>query len=604
MAIFALESAAKTPHFEGSGLRVLRWHVSHFSFPMSNQRPLSFWQIWNMSFGFLGIQFGWGLQMANMSSIYQFLGVEEKDIAILWLAAPLTGLIVQPIIGYYSDRTWTRLGRRRPYFLFGAIFASLALIAMPNSTVWWMAAGLLWILDASVNVSMEPFRAFVGDLLPPKQRKSGFAMQSLLIGLGAVLSSALPFILTEGFDVSKEATVESPIPPAVKLAFYIGAAVFFAAVMVTIVTTREHPPADREAFERMKREKSGLGHAFAEIFQGIGSMPKAMKELAVVQFFTWLALFCMWIYFVPGVGKKVYGGSPLGLHDAAAEKLVEENQRVLPPAIALARAYEAKKAEVAAARAQASGGPWFQPLLKMFGLAKGDPDPGESIDAAMLGQLIRASSQAAATPDPKELKSPLVKSFAHALAANGVDSPASPGIDAAASQLRDTLAAARRYQEGSAWGGVCFSAYNLVAFFFAFVLLALTKAFSAKKIHLVCLAVGAVGLIFAAMAASPSHLLIAMIGVGVAWASILSMPYAMLANVIPGDKMGFYMGVFNFFIVLPQILASVALGKLVDKFLGGDAMKAVLAGGIAMAIASAAVLIVGEESEGGGPSQA
>lgn len=568
---------------------------------MKNQPPLSFWQIWNMSFGFLGIQFGWGLQMANMSAIYQFLGVEEKDIAILWLAAPLTGLIVQPIIGYYSDRTWTRLGRRRPYFLVGAILASLALIAMPNSGVWWMAAGLLWILDASVNVSMEPFRAFVGDLLPPKQRKSGFAMQSLLIGLGAVLSSALPFILTEGFGVSKEATVESPIPPAVKLAFYIGAVVFFSAVMVTILTTREHPPEDMEAFERMKKEKSGIGHAFAEIFQGIGSMPRAMKELSVVQFFTWLALFCMWIYFVPGVGKKVFAGEPLGLHDPMAIQLVESNPQFLAPAVALARAYEAKKAELAAARdEQKSADAWYKPALKMFGLAKADPDPGESIDATMLARLIRSSCSTSGVVSEKEANSPLVKSFAHALATHTVTAPDSPGVDAAASKLRDTLAAGRKYQEGSAWGGVCFSAYNLVAFAFAFVLLSLTRYFSAKKIHVVCLAIGAGGLIFAALADQPSHLLIGMIGVGVAWASILSMPYAMLANVIPGHKMGFYMGVFNFFIVLPQILASVALGKLVDQFLGGDAMKAVLAGGISMAIAALAVLLVGEDSEVGG----
>ena len=553
-----------------------------------------------MSFGFLGIQFGWGLQMANMSSIYQFLGVEEKDIAILWLAAPLTGLIIQPIIGYYSDRTWTRLGRRRPYFLVGAVLASLALIAMPNSTVWWVAAGLLWILDASVNVSMEPFRAFVGDLLPPQQRKSGFAMQSLLIGLGAVLSSALPFILTNGFDVSKEATVESPIPPAVKLAFYIGAVVFFAAVMVTILTTREHPPEDLEAFEEMKRSKSGVGHAFAEIFQGIGCMPKAMKQLSVVQFFTWLALFCMWIYFVPGVGKKVYGGSPLGLHDPAAQKMIDEHKEWLAPAVALARNYEAKKKELAKAEVKTTVGPWYQPVMQMFGLAKGEPDPGERIDSATLAELIRQSCEAKTAPDEKEAHSPLVKSFAHALASNRVDSPVAPGVTLAADQLRDTLASARRYQEGAAWGGVCFSTYNLVAFGFSFALLALTRLMSAKRIHLICLAIGAAGLIAAALAGKPSHLLVAMIGVGVAWASILSMPYAMLANVIPGNKMGFYMGVFNFFIVLPQILASVALGKLVDKFLGGDAMKAVLAGGIAMAIASVATLIVGEESENGG----
>ena len=201
----------------------------------TRQKPQqSFWGLWNVSFGFFGIQFGWGLQMANMSAIYEFLGASESDIPILWLAAPLTGLIVQPIIGYYSDRTWIRgLGRRRPYFLGGAILASLALVAMPNSSALWMAAGLLWVLDASVNISMEPFRAFVGDMLPKEQRKSGFAMQSLLIGLGAVLSSALPFILTNGFGVSKEATVESPVPPAVRLAFYIGAGVFMIAVLVS-----------------------------------------------------------------------------------------------------------------------------------------------------------------------------------------------------------------------------------------------------------------------------------------------------------------------------------------------------------------------------------
>src|SRR6266704_4166934 len=170
------------------------------------QKPrLTFWQIWNMSFGFFGIQFGWGLQMANMSAIYQYLGAKEEAIAKLWVAAPLTGLLVQPIIGYLSDRTWGTLGRRRPYFLCGALLASLALIAMPNSSAVWMAAGLLWILDASINITMEPFRAFVGDLLPKEQRKSGFAMQRLLIGLGAVLSSALPYVLTKWFQVTNVA---------------------------------------------------------------------------------------------------------------------------------------------------------------------------------------------------------------------------------------------------------------------------------------------------------------------------------------------------------------------------------------------------------------
>lgn len=568
-----------------------------------NEKPrLSFWQIWNMSFGFLGIQFGWGLQMANMSSIYQFLGADEKDIPILWLAAPLTGLIVQPIIGYYSDRTWTRLGRRRPYFLVGAILASLSLIAMPNSPSLWVAAGLLWILDASVNVSMEPFRAFVGDMLPKDQRKSGFAMQSLLIGLGAVLSSALPFILTNGFGVSKEATVDSPIPPAVKLAFYIGAGVFIVAVLVTIMTTREYPPDDMEEFKRLKREHSGVGQAFREIFQGIGSMPTAMKQLSVVQFFTWLALFSMWIYFVPAVGKGVFGGMPLGLHDDAAKELIEKEARWVDSGAVLAKAYEAKKDTLAVeAAAGRPAQPWYGSVLQMFGLSPSDPDAGERIDAPILESLIRDSAVTETKASEKEAESQLVQSFAFALASHQVDSADAVAIPDAAVALQETLASARRYQEGTAWGGVCFSAYNLIAFGFSFVLLALTRFLPAKRIHLVCLAVGALGLVSACFVKQPSMLLLSMTGVGVAWASILSMPYAMLANVIPGHKMGFYMGVFNFFIVLPQILAAVALGKLVDSLLGGDAMMAVLAGGISMAIASATTLIVSDDSETGSP---
>ena len=290
------------------------------------QKPrLSFWQIWNMSFGFFGIQFGWGLQMANMSTIYQNLGAKESELAVLWLAAPLTGLLVQPIIGYASDRTWGSLGRRRPYFLVGAILASLALVAMPNAGAVWMAAGLLWILDASVNITMEPFRAFVGDLLPGEQRKSGFAMQSLLIGFGAVLSSALPYMLTNGFGISNEVTLGSRIPPAVKLAFYIGSAVFFAAVLYTILTTREYPPDDLAAFRKMKEESAGVGHAFGEILGGIRSMPRTMRQLSVVQFFTWFALFCMWLYFVPAVATGVFHGRPLSFLDPASKAMLESD---------------------------------------------------------------------------------------------------------------------------------------------------------------------------------------------------------------------------------------------------------------------------------------
>ncbi len=426
----------------------------------------SFWQVWNLSFGFFGIQFGWALQMANMSAIYQYLGAKEDQIAWLWIAAPLTGLIVQPIVGHYSDRTWCLLGRRRPYFLVGAVLSSLALIAMPNSSALWMAAGLLWILDASINISMEPFRAFVGDLLPQEQRKSGYAMQSLLIGLGAVLSSALPYILTNWFGVQSGGGTEA-IPKTVRVAFYFGSGIFLTAVLYTITTTREYPPEDLKAFQRMKEESSGVGNAFREIFQGIRGMPRPMRQLAVVQFFTWFALFCMWIYFVPAVATRVFGGAP-----------------------------------------------------------------GEEA-----------------------------------------------------------------YVRGNEWGGVCFSVYNGVAFVFSFVLLKLVTKFTARAIHRFCLAAGGLGLVLTVLFQQQHLLLFSMLLVGIAWASILSMPYAMLSNSIPASKMGFYMGVFNFFIVLPQILASAGLGSLMKTLLGGNPMNAVLLGGCSMLLAAASVTFVSKTVE-------
>jgi len=428
---------------------------------MPQLRPLSLPAIWNMSFGFFGIQFGWGLQMANMSAIYEYLGASEGDIPILWLAAPLTGLIVQPIVGYYSDRTWGRLGRRRPYFLAGAICASIALVAMPNSTALWMAAGLLWILDASVNISMEPFRAFVADLLPPKQRQVGFAMQSLLIGLGAVLSSALPWLLTH-FGVVEAGAAEGGIPRSVHVSFYIGAVVYILAVLVTIVTTKEHPPEPGETLP------SG-GGAFGflrEIKHGIVAMPFVMRRLAIVQFFTWLGLFCMWIYFTPAVAREVFGGTP------------------------------------------------------------GSPE----------------------------------------------------------------------YQRGLEWGGVCFATYNGTAFAISFLLVALAgRGVPARVLHRVGLVCAGAGLVAVAFVKSPALLLVCMAGVGIGWATILSMPYALLANAIPAKQMGFYMGVFNFFIVLPQILAATLLGPVVHHLLGGRAMLAVLTGGVCLLVAAVALNWVPDE---------
>jgi maltose/moltooligosaccharide transporter len=268
--------------------------------------PTRFLTIWNMSFGFLGIQFGWALQMANMSAIYEYLGASADQIPMLWLAAPLTGLIVQPIIGHLSDNTWSpRLGRRRPFFLVGAILSSLALLVMPQSSALWMAAGLLWILDASINISMEPFRAFVADLLPPADRTRGFAMQSLFIGLGAVIASAMPWMLTNWFGVAP--STPGTIPTTVKLSFYIGSAAFFGAVLYTILTTKEHPPENLEEFHRRKRQSAGVAASAREIFKAAREMPDTMRQLAFVQLATWLGLFCMWLYFPVAVARNVFG---------------------------------------------------------------------------------------------------------------------------------------------------------------------------------------------------------------------------------------------------------------------------------------------------------
>lgn len=427
-----------------------------------DKKPLSFAGLWNMNFGFLGIQFGWGLQMANMSAIYEFLGANPEQIPILWLAAPLTGLLVQPIIGHMSDLTWTRLGRRRPYFLGGTIAASLALAIMPHSHAVWMAAILLWMLDFSVNVSMEPFRAFVADILPPQQRAQGYAMQSLFIGLGAVMGSALPWVLTNVFHFASTAAAKT-IPDSVRFAFYIGSAVYFVAVMWTVATTKEYPPHDLEDFRRKRTQGSSLAVQAEEMMDIFMKMPRTMWQLAWVQLFTWFGLFCMWIYFAVAVARSVFG----------------------------------------------------------------------------------------ATDEKSAL-----------------------------------------FTEGVEWGGVCFSVYNGVCLVFSVALLAMAKRHSPKFIHAICLLAGAIGLISVAFVGDKYLLLISMVGVGIAWASIVSMPYAMLSGSLPEDKMGVYMGIFNFFIVIPQIVASVGLGWVMEHWLNNNRMTAVLIGGISIGIAALLTLRV------------
>jgi maltose/moltooligosaccharide transporter len=498
---------------------------------MKEKPQLRFFQIWNMCFGFLGIQFGFALQNANVSRIFQTLGASIDDIPILWVAAPLTGLVVQPIIGYMSDHTWNRLGRRRPYFLTGAILASLALLVMPNSPVLWVAAGMLWIMDASINITMEPFRAFVGDMLPEKQRTAGFAMQTFFIGTGAVVASALPYLMTNWFDVSNTAA-PGHVPASVKLSFYLGGVVFLLAVLWTILRTREYAPEELAAFDEARPPEHvaeaetlrpaasyrngglawtvigvalwywivsrgldkqlyvlaggftafGLLQVFTSIRQQQGRtdtglyhimhdlfhMPKVMRQLAVVQFFSWFALFAMWIYGTAAVTSHHFG---------------------------------------------------------------------------------------------------------------------------------TTDAASAAYNDGADWVGVLFAAYNGFAALAAIAIPFVANRLGCRMCHLFNMAIGGAGLISFYFIADPKLLLVPMIGVGIAWASILSLPYALLSSNLPSNKMGIYMGIFNFFIVIPQLVAASVLGLVLREFFDLQSIFGLVIGGVLMIIAGFATLLVDKDAE-------
>ncbi len=490
----------------------------------SPKPTLSFWQIWNMCFGFLGIQFGFALQNANASRIFETLGAPMDAVPGLWVAAPLTGLLVQPVIGYLSDRTWTRWGRRRPFFMLGAVLTTLALLVMPNSPTLWIAAGTLWVLDASINVSMEPFRAFVGDQLAPRQRPTGFAMQSFFIGIGAIVASFLPFILAH-FGVANTAAA-GQVPDTVRYAFYFGAAVLLAAITWTVVSTREYSPAELARFDdaepaavhhstrvagpppwaqiggwvvaglvlaaaiasqqgdRMLYVLAGLCVAYgvllgvarcvpganmlATIVDDLRAMPRTMRRLAWVQFFSWFALFAMWIYTTAAVAGTHFGST-------------------------------------------------------------------------------------------------------------------------------DTASAA--YNEGANWVGVLFGAYNGFAALAALLIPLMVRALGLRWSHLVNLWLGGLGLISMLFIRDPHWLLLSMVGVGFAWASILSLPYALLSDSVPAAKMGIYMGLFNFFIVIPQLVAASALGFLLRTWLGGDPMHVLALGGGSLLLAGLCVLYVPSQQE-------
>ncbi|CAI8331757.1 MFS transporter [Bacteroidota bacterium] len=432
--------------------------------------------IWNMSMGFLGIQMGFALQNANASRILQTFGADVEHLSWFWLVAPITGMIVQPIVGHYSDNTWTRLGRRRPYFLAGAVLASLGLILMPNAGLFaafipalWVGAGMLMIMDASFNIAMEPFRALVADKLPSSQRTLGFSVQTVLIGIGAVVGSWLPYILAEGFGWGKTAG-EGEIPLNLIISFVVGAAILLGSILWTVVTTTEYSPEELEEFdseelenEVVEEEKPSLIH----IFKDFASMPETMKQLGLVQFFSWFALFSMWVFTTPAIAEHV------------------------------------------------------------FGVAKGDTS------------------------------SPL-------------------------------------FQEAGNWVGVIFGVYNAVSAVFAFFLPKIAASMGRKKTHAISLILGGLGLISIYFIQDKYWLLLSMVGIGIAWASILAMPYAILAGSIPAKKMGVYMGIFNFFITFPQIVNGIIGGPIVKHLYGGQAIWALVTAGVFMLLGAWSVMRVND----------
>jgi maltose/moltooligosaccharide transporter len=427
---------------------------------------MSFWQIWNMSFGFLGIQFGFALQQTNMPRIFQTLGAELDKIGFLMIAAPLAGLLVQPIIGYMSDSTWSRWGRRRPYFFAGAVLSLFALLGLPNATVLWVAAGLLLVLDAAINISMEPFRAFVGDLLPKEQITKGYAFQTFFIGIGAVVASALPYLLTHVLGVANTAPA-GQTPDSVIYSFYIGGAVMMGAVMWTIVKTPEFSRKQFETYhpEALEQPKSAANSGVLGFFQDYRNMPKVMVQLSLVQFFTWFTWFSMWTYATAAITQHIYHTS-------------------------------------------------------------------------------------------------------------------------------DTTSVL--YNEGASWWGICNAVYNAASIGFAFLLPHIAAKTSRRAAHSIALTVGALSFMSIYFIDSPALLLLPFIGVGMAWASTLSMPYAMLACAIPGHKMGMFMGMFNMSIVIPQLVSGLTLGFLLARFFGGSAILMLILCGVSMMIAAGLSLLVQE----------
>ncbi|OIQ37937.1 MAG: MFS transporter [Bacteroidetes bacterium MedPE-SWsnd-G1] len=447
------------------------------------KQKLSFWEIWNMSFGFLGIQFGFALQGGFMSRIFQTLGAGKEEIPLLWIAAPLTGLIVQPIIGYLSDKTWhPRWGRRRPYFLIGAVLSSLALFFVPHSPTLWVAAGFLWILDASINISMEPFRALVADKLDESQRSYGFVVQTLIIGIGTWVASNLPWLISQlGVSNSAESGV---VPMSVKIAFAIGALVFLVSILYTVFTTTEYPPEDMEEFEREK--KASKNTFIKDIVANIGSMPLTMKKLGIIQFFSWFAFFTMWSLANPALTEHVFE-----------------------------------------------------------------------------------------TPAPIEANYDLTIS-----------------AQAEAFDVANTA-----FQESSNLVGSAMGVYGLSSMAFALILVFYTskRRINRKLVHMGSLILGGIGFLMMNFI-SPENLKYCFVLIGFAWGSILSMPYAMLSSSVDPKKMGVIMGIFNMFIVIPQIIAALGGINFVSGLLGDAPINAMLVAGFSLIIAGLCNLLITNKS--------
>jgi len=502
---------------------------------MKKTKPkLKFWQIWNMSFGFLGIQFGFALQNANVSRIFETLGASVENIPILWIAAPVTGLIVQPIIGHMSDKTWGKMGRRRPYFLIGAVLASIALIIMPNSPVLWMAAGMLWIMDASINVSMEPFRAFVGDMLSSEQRTKGFAMQSFFIGTGAVIASALPYIMTNWLNISN--TAEEGIPPSVKFAFYTGSIVFILAVLWTVLRTKEYSPEELRSFSYSEEE----GDLEIEK-QGDGMKLSPGKFYKPASFWILGGLIFSFIVYWGSFEAELYilslGFMAFGVIQLITGAFVSKGK------------YKSGLVEV---------------ITDLFNM-------------------------------PKTMKQLAFVQFFSWFALFSMWIYTTSAVTSHIYGTTDTTS--ELYNDGADWVGILFAVYNGFAALVAFLLPVLAKLTNRKITHMISLFVGGLGLISIYFFNDPNLLIISMVGIGLAWASILAMPYAILTGSLPANKMGVYMGIFNFFIVIPQIMAATILGLMVKNLFGGETIYALIAGGVSMFIAAIFVVFVNDVDE-------